>query len=777
MLWWSNWLKARMLDKIQTSGAKPFRRRRVYGWLRSAVEYLSILSVGLALVAVLEKGTASNIERAMASYKMLADQRAHQAAAALSSSLGQVYQNLRTIGLLPSVIKIDRHGAALDGDSRLAIQQIANNLMSNVAASKVYIVPDDFHPDAIDAATGKPEQPILTFDKMMTMFSATVAKSVPGAEVAPEAAANNFGLGPAINILEFRQLQSHLAWLKQRYPVVGSFSELQPPVISGPEVLTSDNSEYENSKVDADRIGVLFSVPFYGPDGHFKGTITAVIRTKALQRFLPSRDYALTNPAYHYLAPSLEDGQQNVSRRSAALGEPDPGLLFSAVVPITINDPAGKWFLWAGQPNAAFFESGEVQAIQSNRELGWALSVVLVCLLISAWTILKRRRQAERVRHKTEKLAKTEELQAAAAAMSGLDGALRTKKRELEASQDQMANEHKRAAEEQAALIATLGAGLSRLASGDLTIHLRREAGDPFNPIKDNFLKAVEELRNIASVTATAAEQVTGRADYILDSVADLTERTEEQSTSLMETAAAMEQMSAMVHQNASNAQEAKRGAIAVRDMSVDGSEIAQAAIAAVGDIDGASKQISAIVGFIEEIASQTNILALNAAVEAARAGEAGSGFSVIAGEVRSLSQRSTSALREIKSVITLVDSRVSTGVSLVKRAGTALAAISQSAVKVADLMSDIAGATLEQATSIEQVTRAVSDMDAMTQQNAALAEEATKALRSSQAHIADLRQAVSFFKTGAPARPGADQIIHAPEPGAFMRAKRRVKR
>ena len=754
-----------MSGETHTSGIMLDTKPLAFSWLRSAIEYLSILAVGLVLLAVLERSSAGSFDRALTSYRALSQQRAYETADAVSSSLAQIYQNLRTISMLPSVIKIDRHGDNLSEDAHLAIQQIYNNLMNNVAASEVYIVPDGFNPDAMDTVTGKSEEPILMFDEQITFFS----KDASAGEGEEQTDQSRIATEPEVEIYEYRQLQQHVAWLKQNYPTVRSFMNMQQPVISGPEIITCDNSEFNASKLDADRMGVMFSVPFYGPDGNFKGTVTAIIRTKALQKLLPNSDYALTNPAHNFVAVSVKDGQQTESSSWVKLGQADPSLLFSAAVPISLKDPASKWVLWAGSPNAAYFESGEVQAIQDNRVYGWSLCFALVCLLTGSWNMIKRRRQAERVRHQSEQLEKVQKLNAAEAAVTGLGGALTVKKHELEEKQDQIAAGNKRVAEQQAAIIASLGQGLSRLARGDLTVQLQREANDPFNQIKDDFSKAVEKLRTIASVTAIAAEHVTGGADQILTSVAHLAERTEDQSSSLMETAASMEEMSATVRQNAGNAQQAKLAAMTVRDMSVNGSKIAQDAVVAVRDIDGTSQQISAIVGFIEEIAFQTNILALNAAVEAARAGDAGSGFAVIAGEVRALSKRSSVALQDIKGVIAVADARVSSGVKLVAMAGAALNDISASAVKVADLMSDIAGATMEQATSIDQVTRAVSEMDSITQQNAALADQATQALRASQAHIAKLRQAVSFFRTSAAASQESAQ------PGAFMRGQRRV--
>ena len=210
-----------------------------------------------------------------------------------------------------------------------------------------------------------------------------------------------------------------------------------------------------------------------------------------------------------------------------------------------------------------------------------------------------------------------------------------------------------------------------------------------------------------------------------------------------------MEQMAATVRQTANNAQLANRAVTSTRDLAVDSGAVAGQAVAAMTKIEDSSRQITEIVGLIEEIAFQTNILSLNAAVEAARAGEAGRGFAVVANEVRALSQRSSQALKEIKAQIASSDSNVKVGVDLVRQVGGSLGEIEESVRKVAGLVAEIAAASQQQSTGIDQVSKAIGSMDQMTQQNAALVEETNAALHSAQVQIEDLAQAVAFFQTG----------------------------
>jgi methyl-accepting chemotaxis protein len=179
-----------------------------------------------------------------------------------------------------------------------------------------------------------------------------------------------------------------------------------------------------------------------------------------------------------------------------------------------------------------------------------------------------------------------------------------------------------------------------------------------------------------------------------------------------------------IVRKNAENAQQANQFSTETHDVANRGGEVVAHAVGAVARIEESSRKISDIIGVIDEIARQTNLLALNAAVEAARAGEAGRGFAVVASEVRSLAQRSSQAAKDIKDLITNSNSQVKDGVDLVNKAGTALNEIVESIKKVAVVISDIAAASAEQATGIEQVNKALTQMDEVTQQNSALVEE-----------------------------------------------------
>jgi methyl-accepting chemotaxis protein len=220
-----------------------------------------------------------------------------------------------------------------------------------------------------------------------------------------------------------------------------------------------------------------------------------------------------------------------------------------------------------------------------------------------------------------------------------------------------------------------------------------------------------------------------------------------------------MEELTGTVRQNADNARQANQLAAGARELAERGGSVVSTAITAMGEINKASKKIADIIGVIDEIAFQTNLLALNAAVEAARAGEQGRGFAVVAAEVRNLAQRSAGAAKEIKSLIKDSVEKVEEGSRLVNDSGGTLQEIVGSVKRVSDIIAEIAAASEEQSTGIDQVNKAVTSMDQAVQQNAALVEEAAAASESMDEQARTLTDLMTFFRVedgGARAAPVA---------------------
>ena len=281
----------------------------------------------------------------------------------------------------------------------------------------------------------------------------------------------------------------------------------------------------------------------------------------------------------------------------------------------------------------------------------------------------------------------------------------------------------------------------------------------------------IDTMMNVVVKIRGSAREVTSASAEIAASTTDLSQRTEEQAASLEETSASMEEMSATVKKNADNAQQANQSAGATRDVADRGGQVVAKAVEAMARIEESSRKISDIIGVIDEIARQTNLLALNAAVEAARAGEAGRGFAVVASEVRSLAQRSSQAAKDIKDLITNSNNQVKDGVDLVNRAGTALNEIVELIKKVAVVISDIAAASAEQATGIEQVNKALTQMDEVTQQNSALVEENAATAKTLEQQAKAMSDEVGVFNVdeAQPERPAVQKrpIAVAAKPAA----------
>ena len=291
-------------------------------------------------------------------------------------------------------------------------------------------------------------------------------------------------------------------------------------------------------------------------------------------------------------------------------------------------------------------------------------------------------------------------------------------------------------------------ATVSKAVEGDLTSRVDERGKDGFfKVLASGMNRLLENMSDVVRTMSAAAAELTAGAEEISKGNMNLSQRTEQQASSLEETASSMEEMTSTVKQTANNAGTANQVAIAARQHAEQSGVVVGSAVAAMNQINASSKKIADIIGVIDEIAFQTNLLALNAAVEAARAGEQGRGFAVVASEVRNLAGRSATAAKEIKSLILDSVTKVEQGSNLVDDCGRSLAEIVTSVKKVTDIVAEIAAASLEQSAGIEQVNKAVMQMDQTTQQNAALVEEAAAASHAIVAQAKTLNGLIARYR------------------------------
>jgi methyl-accepting chemotaxis protein len=324
-----------------------------------------------------------------------------------------------------------------------------------------------------------------------------------------------------------------------------------------------------------------------------------------------------------------------------------------------------------------------------------------------------------------------------------------TQRNMTEEARRQAEAERVRAAQDQAKVVASLGAGLEKLSEGDLTFRIREAFSADYEKLRTDFNTAVANLSETMKAVVGRTKGLRASGQEIAQASEDLSKRTEQQAASLEQTAAALDEITATVKKTADGAVHARTVVATAKADAETSGEVVRQAVDAMSEIESSSRQIGQIIGVIDEIAFQTNLLALNAGVEAARAGDAGKGFAVVASEVRVLAQRSAEAAKEIKTLISASAEQVSQGVERVGQTGRALARIAEQVTQITGVVSEIAASAEEQAVGLREVNSAVNQMDQVTQQNAAMVEQATAATHSLREETDALAAMMDQFRTG----------------------------
>ena len=406
--------------------------------------------------------------------------------------------------------------------------------------------------------------------------------------------------------------------------------------------------------------------------------------------------------------------------------------------------------------------------------VGW-LIVAGIAAPISQMTQAMRRLSQQDMGVRIPGIGRKDELGAMAAAVQVFkeNGQERLKleaeaaqfRQELDQKLRDMETAFEAAGREQKTVVDNLATALSAVAKGDLTARLTQQVAAAYAALKTDFNAAMDTLQNTMQAIAASAASVRSGAGEITAASDDLSRRTEQQAATLEQTAAALDEITATVRKTAEGTAEARQVATESKTDAEHSGAVVRNTVEAMSSIDSSSKEISNIIGVIDEIAFQTNLLALNAGVEAARAGDAGRGFAVVATEVRALAQRSADAAKEIKTLISASRQQVESGVKLVDETGTSLGRIAGQIAKLNELIANISASAQEQATALNEVNTAVNQMDQVTQQNAAMVEQSTAASHSLAGEAAELARLVGQFQAGqSTAAPPAPRKA-APKP------------
>ena len=308
-----------------------------------------------------------------------------------------------------------------------------------------------------------------------------------------------------------------------------------------------------------------------------------------------------------------------------------------------------------------------------------------------------------------------------------------------------------------------IGAGLERLADCNIRVTIDEPFVSEFDHLRHDFNESLAKFQETLEEVLAQTAMLSKNSGEMRESAGGIAHRSEQQAAALEETSAALEEITVTARESSARTADARKLVIDARTAASKSVEVVNATVSAMDRIESASKEITNIIGVIDEIAFQTNLLALNAGVEAARAGEAGKGFAVVAQEVRELAQRSAKAAKEIAGLIANSSKEVAEGVRLVGETGQALKSIEGFVQSIDTNIAAISTGSSEQSTSLTEINSAVSSLDKMTQENAGMVSHMSMIAETLATGAGELEELVKRFKLNRRKwvrEPGSDAAL-----------------
>lgn len=310
----------------------------------------------------------------------------------IDSVLHSIYENLRTLASIPGIRNMDHSSDNFSADTRTIAQQIYNNLATNVAISKIYVLPIDFDPKKIDPKTQKPQTPILTFDQFI-VDGGDEQSNAQRISHLMDVMRPVAGSPDKIDTFEFLQLVDHAHWLQDNYANKSQISGLDVPFISGSEIITSDNSLFTKSGKESDRYGIVFSVPFYDAKGQIKGLVSTVMLTANLRNGIPRADTTLLNVATKYNVSTA--AMQNPFALFSKIQNTESKTIYSEKLSVATRDWRSPWLIYGEKVDQNFYESSIVRAIDvTRRNTAFGVLVAAVLGALSLWLTTRNMKQA-----------------------------------------------------------------------------------------------------------------------------------------------------------------------------------------------------------------------------------------------------------------------------------------------------------------------------------------------------------------------------------------------